>query len=121
MRVQSIRTAIEPRDPAGDGLFLTPIQMPLRKVHRVAELDDFTKKVGPVTEALQNARHLLPAGFLTPFVIDGSHVTSRFGILNQLDLGFFVTQEAVLTQHYTMRTIFAVSISRWRGYGRIAG
>ena len=97
MRVQSIRTAIEPRNPTGDGLFLTPTQMPFRKVHSVAELHDIAKKVRPVTEALQNARHLLPAGFLTPFVIDGSHIASRIGVFNQLDFGLFVIHGADLT------------------------
>jgi len=96
MRVQSIWTAIEPRNPAGDGLFLAPIKMALRKVHRVTELHHVAKKVGPVTEALQNPRHLLPAGFLTPLVIDRSHVASSIGIFNQLDFGLFVIHRADL-------------------------
>jgi len=71
--------------------------MPLRKVHRVTKLQDVTKKIGPVAEALQNSRHLLPAGLLTPLVIDSSHFASRVGIFNQLDLGFFDTHGADLT------------------------
>jgi hypothetical protein len=96
MRVQSIWTAIEPRNPAGDGLFLAPIQMALRKVHCVAEFHHVVKKVGPVTEALQNPRHLLPTGFLTPLVIDCGHVASSIGIFNQLDFGLFVIHGANL-------------------------
>jgi len=54
------------------------------------ELHHVAKKVGPVTEALQNPRHLLPAGFLTPLVIDCGHVAGSIGIFNQLDFGLFV-------------------------------
>jgi hypothetical protein len=66
-------------------------------VHRVTELHNIAKKVGPVTEALQNTRHLLPAGFLTPLIVDGSHFASRIGIFNQLDLGLFVFHGTGLT------------------------
>jgi hypothetical protein len=80
-------------------------------VHCVAELHHIAKKVGPVTEALQNTWHLLPAGFLTPLVIDVSHIASRVGVFNQLDLGLFIVHGADLTTSgYTMRTVFAISI-----------
>jgi hypothetical protein len=70
--------------------------MALRKVYRVAELHHVAKKVGPVTEALQNPRHLLPAGFLTPLVIDYGHVASSIGVFNQLNFGLFVIHGAGL-------------------------
>jgi len=122
MRVQSIRTAIEPRNPTGDCLFVTPREMPLGKVHRVAELHDLAKKVGPVAEALQNARHLLPTGFPTPFVVDGSHVASRIGIFNQFDLGLFVAQaQSSISLELYHGANFRNIDFRWRRHSRILG
>ena len=61
MRVQSIGTAIEPRNPTRDGFLGSAIEMPLGKMDRVAELHHFAQEIGAMAEALQNAGHLLAA------------------------------------------------------------
>jgi hypothetical protein len=86
MRVQSIWTAIQIRYPARDRLFRPPRQMPLGEVHRIAKLHDVAQKVRPMTEALQNARHLLAARFRAPLVVDLGDVARRVHVFNQLDL-----------------------------------
>ena len=42
MRIQSIRTAIEPRDPAGNRFFGPACEMPFREVHRIAKAHHLT-------------------------------------------------------------------------------
>jgi hypothetical protein len=44
--------------------------MPLGKVDGVTETHHFPQKIGTMTEALQDARHLLAAGLGAPFVVD---------------------------------------------------
>jgi hypothetical protein len=52
MRVQSIRTAIEPRHPARDRFFGFTVEMTLRKMDRVAEFHHLAQKVRAMAEAL---------------------------------------------------------------------
>ena len=90
MRVQSIRAAIEIRDPAGNGLFGAPVQVPLGEVNRVTEADYFPQKIGPVAEALENSGHVLPSGLLPPLVVDRRHVAGGIRIFDQPDFGVVV-------------------------------
>ena len=69
-------------------LCVLPRQVPLRKVHGVAELHHLAQEIGTMAEALQNARHLLPAGLRAPFVIDLGDFAGRVLVFNELDLGF---------------------------------
>jgi hypothetical protein len=82
VRVQSIRTTVQPGNPTGDRLFLAPVEVALGEVDGVAELDHLAKKIRPMAHALQNARHLLPAGLRPPFVVNGSHLACGVSILN---------------------------------------
>jgi hypothetical protein len=91
MRVQSIWTSVEIRNPAGNSFLLAPAQVSFGKMDRVAKLHDIAKKIGPVAEALQNSRHLLSARLLPPFVIDGCHVASGIGVLDHPDLGLVLS------------------------------
>ena len=59
MRVQSIRTAVEPRYPTRDGLLGLAGQVSFGEMDGIAELHDLLQKVGPMTEAFQNAWHFL--------------------------------------------------------------
>ena len=61
MRIQSIRTAVQIRYPACDGLLGFPGQMTFREMNRVAELHDFAQKIRPMAETLQNPRNELTA------------------------------------------------------------
>src|SRR6266567_740233 len=90
MGVQSIRTAIEPRNPARNCLLGPSVQMSVGKVNRIAEFDHVAQEVGAVAEALQNAGHLLSARLGTPFVVDRGHFASGVAIFDQLDFGFVV-------------------------------
>lgn len=87
MRVQSIRATVEIRDPARDGLFRAAGQVALGKMHSVAKLHDVAQKIRSMAETFQNTRHLLPAGFVAPFIVDGGYVALRIGVFNQLNLG----------------------------------
>jgi hypothetical protein len=59
MRIQSIRTAIQPGDPAGNRFFCPAREVPFRKMDRIAEAHDFAQKIRAMAKALENARHLL--------------------------------------------------------------
>ncbi len=87
MRVESVRTAVEPRNPACDGFLGPAREMALGKMHHVAEPHHFAQKVGPVAEALQDAGHLLAAGLGTPFLIDAGHFAAGVLVFDQADLG----------------------------------
>jgi hypothetical protein len=86
MRVQSIRTAIEPRHPASDRFLRPPIQVSCREVDGVAEAHDLAQKVRSMAEALKDARHLLASRLCPPLLIDLRHLTGSIGILYQVDL-----------------------------------
>ena len=46
MRVQSIRTVIQPGDPACDRFFCPASEMPFRKMHGIAEAHNVAQEVG---------------------------------------------------------------------------
>ena len=74
MRVQSIWTVIQIRDPAGDGFLRLAVQMALGEMHRVAESHQFAQEVGAMAETLEDPGHLLPTGFGAPFVVTGVQI-----------------------------------------------
>ena len=86
MRVQSIWTTIEIRNPARDGFLRLARQVPFREMYRVAELHHVAQKVRSMAEAFQNARDLLTARLCAPLVIHLRDFTRRIGILNLVDL-----------------------------------
>lgn len=86
MRVQSIRAAIEPGDPAGNGFFRLAREVPFREVNRVAKAHDLAQKVGAMAKTLEDPRHLLAARMRAPFVIDLRHLAGCVSILNKADL-----------------------------------
>ena len=90
MGVQSIWTAIEPRNPARNRFLRSSVQMTVGKMNCVAEFDYIAQEVGAVAEALQNAGQFLPARLRTPFVVDRCHFASGVAIFDQLDFGFVV-------------------------------
>jgi hypothetical protein len=85
MRIQSIRTAIQPGDPAGNRFFCPAREVPFRKVDRIAEADDLAQKIRAVAKALENARHLLAPRMGAPFVVYLRHLASGVSILNHLN------------------------------------
>ena len=91
MRVQSIGTAIEPRHPARDRFLGPAVQMPMGKMHCIAEFDHVAQKVRSMTEALQDTRHHLPPGLRPPLVVNLGYLSGRVRIFYQLDLGFVVS------------------------------
>jgi hypothetical protein len=85
MRVQSIWTMIEARDPAGDGFLHTACQMSLGKMDGIAEAHDLAEEIRAMAEALEYAGDVLPSRVSTPFVIDLGDLSGRIGIFNQVD------------------------------------
>ena len=69
MRIQSIRTAIEPGDPAGDRFLGPAREVPFRKVDGIAEAHDLAQEIRAMAKALENSGHLLAPRMGAPFVI----------------------------------------------------
>ena len=87
MRVQSLWTAVQIRNPARDRFLRPPRQMPFRKVHSIAELHHVPQEVRPMAETLQNPRHLLTPGIRAPLVVDLRDLAGRVHVFNQSYLG----------------------------------
>ena len=85
MRIQSIRTAIQPGDPAGNRFFCPAREVPFRKVDRIAEADDLAQKIRAVAKALENAGHLLTSRMGAPIVVYLRNLAGRVSILNHLN------------------------------------
>ena len=90
MRVQSIGTAIEPGDPAGDRLLGTAGKMTFRKVHGVTEAHHLAQKIGPVTKTLEDSGHLLTTGMGAPFVVDDCNLSGCIRVFNHVDFQLMV-------------------------------
>jgi len=82
MRVQSIRTAIEPGDPACDRFFCPAGEVPFRKMHRIAEAHDLAQEIRAMAEAFENAGHLLTARVRAPFVVNRRDFAGGVSILD---------------------------------------
>jgi len=85
MRIQSIRTTIQPGDPARDRFFCPAREVPFRKVHRIAEAHNFAQKIRAMAKALENAGHLLAPRVGAPVVIYRRNLASRVSIFNHLN------------------------------------
>jgi len=86
MRIQSIRTAVEPGDPAGDRFFCSAREVPFREMDGVAETHHLAQKIRAMAKALENTGHLLAPRMRAPFVIHLRNLAGRVSILNDLDL-----------------------------------
>src|SRR6185437_9426135 len=86
MRVQSIRTAIQVRDPGRNGFLCAAIEMSLGKVDAVAEGDHVAQEVGAVAEALEDPRHALAARLGAPLVIHSGHFTGGIAVFDDRNL-----------------------------------
>jgi hypothetical protein len=90
MRVQSIRTAVEPRYPACDRFLCFAVEMTLGKMDGIAELDYLAKKVGTMAETFQDTGHLLATRLGAPFVVDLGDFAGCIVVFDEFDLGFVV-------------------------------
>ncbi len=86
MAIQSIRTAVQVRDVAGDHFFVTPRKMALGEMHGIAELNHLAQKVGPCPEAFDDARNQLSAGTGAPKLIGRGRFAGGFGVFDNSDL-----------------------------------
>ena len=86
MTVQSIWTAIEEGDVAGDHLFMTPREMPLGEVNGVGEFDHLTQEIRTRAETLDDARDLLPSGSSAPEIVCSESVACGVGVFGDFDL-----------------------------------
>ena len=112
MRVQSIWTAIQIRDPARDGFLGSARQMAFGKMNRIAELQHVSQKVRPMAEALQNAGHLSAARLGSPLVVNLGDIAGRVGVFDDVDLGRFAGHGARNEWLEYITPNFAADISR---------
>jgi hypothetical protein len=80
--VQSIRTAVQVADIAGDHLLVAALQMAFGEMNGVGEVHHLAEKVRARAESLDDAGHLLAARARAPVVIGGERVARGFGILD---------------------------------------
>lgn len=59
--VQSIRTAIQVGDIAGDHLLMAAGEMPFRKMNAIGKLDNLPQKIRARAKALDDSGNLLPS------------------------------------------------------------
>jgi hypothetical protein len=97
VRIQSIRTAIQKGDPAGNRLFRPARKMALGKVDRIAKTHDFAKEIGAMAEAFEDSGHILAPRLSTPFVVYLCNLAGRFRVLDQLDFGFRIRHGLMAT------------------------
>ena len=97
MRVQSIWTAVKPRNPTCDRLLSPSTKMAFREMDRIAKADDVSQKIGPMTEALKNPGYILTPRFGPPFVVDLRSRPGRIRIFNQPNLGFVISHRFQLS------------------------
>jgi hypothetical protein len=83
--VQSIGTAIEIGDVAGDHFFIAASEMSLGKMNGVGKVDYLAQKIRARAEALDDARDLLPAGTRAPIIVGGKRIACGFGIFGDSD------------------------------------
>jgi hypothetical protein len=86
MGVQSIGTAIERRDVAGDSFFLAASEMAFGKMNSIGKSNDLAQEVRPVAETLQNAGDNLASAKLAPLLVHFGGFAGGFGIFNQPDI-----------------------------------
>jgi hypothetical protein len=65
--------------------------MAFGKVHSVTETHNFTQKIGPVTEAFENAGHLLAARLAPPFVVGFGDVAGSVRVFDKADFCFWMS------------------------------
>ena len=85
--VQSIRTAVQVGDIAGNHLFVTAGEMAFGKMDGVRKLNNLPQEIGPRAETFDDSRHLLTPGPGPPVVIGSQGFSGGFCIFNDLDLG----------------------------------
>jgi hypothetical protein len=90
MTVQSIRTAVEIGNVAGDHLLVAACEMTLGEMDGVGKLYDLTQKVGTAPEALDDTWNLLPARTGAPVIVGTRGITGRFVIFDDTNLCFCV-------------------------------
>lgn len=86
MGVQSIWTAVQEGNIAGDHLLVPAGKMAFGKMNRVGELHYLTEKVRPLSEALEDAGHFCAAGGFPPLIICVGGVAGGVGVLDLVDL-----------------------------------
>ena len=86
MGVQSIRTAVQEGDVAGNHLLIPPGKMSVTKMDAVGKLHDLAKEIWALTETLEYARHFCAARCFAPLIVYNGSFAGGVGILDLLDL-----------------------------------
>jgi hypothetical protein len=83
--VQSIRTAIEPGNPTGDGFLGAAAEVAFGKMDGVAEAHHLAQEIWPVAETLEDTGHLLPTRVRTPLVVDLRNLAGGLRVFDDID------------------------------------
>jgi hypothetical protein len=108
MAVQSIRTAVQVRDVAGDHFLIAAGKMPFRKMDGVSHFDDTTQEVGPCSEALDDAGNLLSPRSGPPKVVSCGRFSSGFRIFDDPDFRRGLWGLSIVTPLRNLATVFFV-------------
>ena len=85
--VESIGTAVEVGDVAGDHLLVAAGEVAFGEMDGVGEVHHLAKEVGPRAEALDDARNLGTSGACPPVIVGRKCFTRGFGIFDDANLG----------------------------------
>jgi len=85
--VESVRAVIQIRDVTGEHLLVITREMAFRKMQCVGKLDDLPQKIGPRSEAFDDARNLASSRSDTPEVVSCCSVAGGFLVFDDFDLG----------------------------------
>ena len=90
MAVQSIGTAIEIGDVAGNHLLVAAGEMAFGEVDGVGEFDDLAEEVRAGAKTLDDAGDLFASGASAPEVVGGGGFAGGFVVFCDADLGLLV-------------------------------
>ena len=87
MTVQSIWTTVEVGNITGDHLLVAARKMAFGEMHGVRKVYDLAQEIRTRPEALDDSRHLLPAGTSAPKIVRRRCISGRFVIFDDTNLG----------------------------------
>jgi hypothetical protein len=83
--VQSIRTAVEPGNPARDGFLGAAAEVAFGKMDSVAEAHHLAQEIWSMAEALEDTGHLLTTGVCAPLVVDLRNLARGLRVFDDID------------------------------------
>ena len=85
MAVESIRTAVQVRNIAGQHFFMASRKMAFGEVQSVRKLDNLGQEIRPRAKTFNDAGNLSASGALTPVIVSCGGFAGGIGILNDVN------------------------------------